>query len=615
MACLQRLCPKDGSLSSIRSFQETGGRPQRTFKFRFDSHSLQSIVIDMSRSRISCLVLLAITVAMVATGAEAARRVALVIGNSNYINTARLTNPANDSADIAAELRSLGFEVIYGADATKASMDQSIEQFARLSKDAEAALFFYAGHGMQFEGRNYIMPVDAQLEDEVSLRYQMIAIDDVRAAIERASGVKILILDACRNNPLAERLIRSISVGSRDVAAVRGFTRPEQMRGMVVAYATQANDTAQDGGGRNSPFTTALLDELKVPGLEIGVLFRRVASKVYTATKGRQVPELSISLLSDYALNTSETDQTAWARVRASTNVADVRSFVERFPTSFYAPDARLRLKLLEHAGPDVAALMAPTSSLEEPTSLGPITGLRNEPAGAAELPSKAAASMPSEEGSAKVRAEPAVAIPTTVTVPGRDGTGAQHLASLETSNLAAAGAGNGLIAGILARGIKVELQRLGCYQGALDEIWDSTATKKGLATLARYASLSVPAGPTAAYLEALRARPDRICPLVCSPLETEQGGHCVRRSCGPGEILDMAGDCTAHTVRNRSLPQQPKHRLAVVHAPAPSRPPRREAAPVIASASASHRVSEPEPRHATGHGKCFSFNGRSFCE
>ncbi len=123
-------------------------------------------------------------------------------------------------------------------DAEKRQMDQAVAQFARDAGKADAALFYYAGHGMQFQGHNYVMPVDAELQDEISLRYEMIAIDDVKAALQRSGGVKIMVLEFCRNNPLAEKLMRSISVTTRDIPNVQGYARPEKTRGMIIVYAT-----------------------------------------------------------------------------------------------------------------------------------------------------------------------------------------------------------------------------------------------------------------------------------------------------------------------------------------------------------------------------------------
>jgi hypothetical protein len=282
------------------------------------------------------------------TSAQADKRVALVIGNSGYETRLRLLNPSNDAQDMADLLRSLGFEVILRVNADKQNFLQALAEFSRAVNGAEVGLFFYAGHGMQFNGNNYLMPVNAQLQDEVSVRFELVALEEVQRALDRSGGVKVLVLDACRNNPLAAELTRSMRASNRDASITRGLARIEQARGAVVAYSTQANEVAEDGTARNSPFTRALLDNLREPGLEIGAMFRKVAARVYEVTGGKQVPELSISLLSEVFLNRGETDAQVWGRVRAANDPTGVRDFLDRFPNSFYAADARMRLDMLE---------------------------------------------------------------------------------------------------------------------------------------------------------------------------------------------------------------------------------------------------------------------------
>jgi len=283
------------------------------------------------------------------------KRVALVIGNGAYKHTPALINPPNDAADIAEALKAIGFDVTLKVDVDKRQMDQVVAQFAREGKAADALLFYYAGHGMQFEGKNFLMPVDAELQDEVSLRYEMVGLDDVKSAMQLSPGVKIMVLDACRDNPLAEKFVRSISLSTRDVPKVQGYARPEKAQGMIVVYATQADDVAQDGTGRNSPFSAAFLKEVREPGLEVGAMFRRIGGDVYAATNGRQSPELSISMVPEYYLNQSETDQTIWARIRTNASAATLREFLDRYPNSFYAPDARALLDLLDREARDKA--------------------------------------------------------------------------------------------------------------------------------------------------------------------------------------------------------------------------------------------------------------------
>jgi uncharacterized caspase-like protein len=282
-----------------------------------------------------------------ASGAHADKRVALVIGNSEYA-AQKLLNPRNDAQDMAESLKALGFEVILRIDIDRQGFLQAMAEFARAVIGADIGLFFYAGHGLQYNGSNYLMPVGAHLQDEISVRFELVALDEIQRALERSAGVRILILDACRNNPLAADLTRSMRSSYRDASISRGLARIEQARGTVVAFSTQANEVAEDGAARNSPFTRALLDNLREPGLEIGTMFRKVAARVYETTGGKQIPELSMSLLSEVFLNRNETDAQFWGRVRAASDPAGVRDFLARYPNSFYAADARARLDMLD---------------------------------------------------------------------------------------------------------------------------------------------------------------------------------------------------------------------------------------------------------------------------
>ena len=288
-----------------------------------------------------------ILVAATSEAAHAERRVALVIGNAQYKNPNNsLANPLNDARDVAALLTSLGFEVVLTVDADKRQFDGSLQQFARMATDADAALFYYAGHAMQYAGHNYLMPTDAELEDEVSLPYQMVDLESVRFAIERAKGAKILILDACRTNPVADRFVRAVAGPTRTLANVRGLARIDKTEGMVVSYATAADQVAEDGKSRNSTYTTALLTHMKEAGLEIEMMFRRVAQDVTAQTRGRQRPETVVSLLGEFYLNRS--DATAWEQIKDAQEPGAFRGFMSQFPFSPRVQDAKYRLEMIE---------------------------------------------------------------------------------------------------------------------------------------------------------------------------------------------------------------------------------------------------------------------------
>lgn len=318
------------------------------------------------RSASAILVCLMVTFSVGAAQAE--KRVALVIGNSAYQNVPVLMNPKNDAQDIDKLLRDLGFFTIVATDLDRAGMNDVLDRFSRAVNGAEIALVYYSGHGMQFAGKNYLLPVEARLEnaDDVN-RFRLMPLDDVFDVLQGAQGARIVILDACRNNPMEDdvkRRLASIAGASRDAYLTRGLSRVAA-NGLIVAYATQANDVASDGMGRNSPFALALLHNLGKPGLDVRQMFFNVQDEVDRLTAGKQRPELSISLVGQYKLK-PETDSSAnkevavalpvdpaaqaWAVTRDTTSQAVLEDFIRQFGNSVYGSMARARLEELKKA-------------------------------------------------------------------------------------------------------------------------------------------------------------------------------------------------------------------------------------------------------------------------
>ena len=220
------------------------------------------------------LALILVSVLLMAPAAHADKRVALVIGNAAYKNTATLQTPRNDAQDVSAVLQRLGFETIVGLDLDRDGMEEKEIAFARAARDADVALVYYSGHAMQFGGGNYLMPVDATLHDQADLR-RLARVDDIVADLKQAKNLSILVLDACRDNALAEELSRSMMEASRGVTIDRGLARIIPPSGMIISYATQAGRTAADGRGRNSPYTMAFLKNIETTE-EIGTIFRNI---------------------------------------------------------------------------------------------------------------------------------------------------------------------------------------------------------------------------------------------------------------------------------------------------------------------------------------------------
>ena len=232
-------------------------------------------------------------------------RVALVVGNSAYAHVGRLSNPDNDALDMSAALRRLGFEVTTELDADRVEMTDALRRFTRQSAGADVSLVFYSGHGIEMDGVNYLVPVDARLERDVDVRFETVTLDDLLVSTAGAS-LRLVLLDACRNNPLARSMQRTAA--TRSVSGGSFGDLNEDLLGdeILVAYAAAAGTTAADGRGRNSPYTAALLEYLEQP-LEIGLLFRRVRAQVLAATSGQQRPHEYHSLLSEHYLSVPPT--------------------------------------------------------------------------------------------------------------------------------------------------------------------------------------------------------------------------------------------------------------------------------------------------------------------
>jgi hypothetical protein len=215
------------------------------------------------------------------------KRVALVIGNSTYRNVPTLPNPANDAADIAAVLNRLGFAVTLVTDSSFDQMRRGLIALGRDAAGADMAVVFFAGHGMELSGENWLIPVDAELKKDTDAANEAVSLRSVILQVSNTTSLGLVILDACRNNPFVAKMSRSLALRA---AIGSGLGRIEPVGNVLVAYAARDGTTALDGDGRNSPFTAALLHNIETPGVEVTFMLRNVRDDVMEVTKNEQQP-------------------------------------------------------------------------------------------------------------------------------------------------------------------------------------------------------------------------------------------------------------------------------------------------------------------------------------
>jgi formylglycine-generating enzyme required for sulfatase activity len=313
--------------------------------------------------------------------AMAAGNVALVIGNGGYRNVPALPNPPNDANDIAASFERLGFRVKRLTNAGFDDMRHSLIEFGRQARSAEIAVVYFAGHGMEIGGENWLIPVDAELRSDTDAEGEAVSLRFVMGQLSGASKLGLVILDACRNNPFSVKMTRSL----RFRAVERGLNRIEPPSDNVaVAYAAKDGTVAGDGDGRNSPFAAALLNNLETPGLDIRFLFASVRDDVMASTRGEQQPFMyqSLSRASIYfkppvagaAPPAIITDEVLWSAIRDSTVAALFEDFVRRYPASRHAAEASARLEELTKS--QVAVVAPPVAPPPAaPPASGPCGG------------------------------------------------------------------------------------------------------------------------------------------------------------------------------------------------------------------------------------------------
>jgi uncharacterized caspase-like protein len=300
-------------------------------------------------------------VACSGTAALAQKRVALVVGNSAYQNAPKLANPARDADAVARMLKAAAFDVVEARnDIEFTAFRRVLRDFSDKTRDADMAVIYYAGHGIEVEGSNYLVPIDAVLERDRDAQDEAISLERVLQTIEPAKSLRLVILDACRENPFTRKMKRTVATRALD----RGFASVEPNQpNTLIAFAAKAGSTADDGSGENSPFTTSLLKHLTTPGLDLRKAFGRVRDEVMQATSGKQEPFVYGSLGgSDVSLVAALSSERA---VTVPSDVQDVArreyelaervgtrevwtSFLSRHGDGFFAEMARGQLRKIE---------------------------------------------------------------------------------------------------------------------------------------------------------------------------------------------------------------------------------------------------------------------------
>ncbi len=331
------------------------------------------------------ILLVLVSMILISTvSAHAAGRYALVIGNSAYTGSPSLKNPKNDAELMAKTLGEVGFEVIKVTDADQRQMRRAMLDFSRILRNNpdSIGLFYYAGHGVQVRGINYMVPVTADIKDEEEVRFEGVDVNDFLGTMRSSnSRLNIIILDACRNNPYAG----SNRSGTRGLAPVQAAS------GTLIAYSTAPGDVAFDGNGLNSPYTLALSRFIRKPGLAVETVFKRVLASVEDATQNKQTPWLTGAFRGEFYFKMKEqkvaqqtattADKTAnsslkrssgsgpgleklfWESIVNSTNAASFQAYLTAFPTGVFAPLAKLKIAELEKAGRNIVVASKPPSA------------------------------------------------------------------------------------------------------------------------------------------------------------------------------------------------------------------------------------------------------------
>jgi uncharacterized caspase-like protein len=495
--------------------------------------------------------------------ALAEKRVALVIGNSAYQKVAKLANPANDAAAVAAMFKAAGFDTVeFRLNVPANDLRKTLREFGGKSRDADIAVVYYAGHGIELDGTNYLIPVDAALDTDADVLDETIPLDRVLFAVEPAKRLRLVILDACRDNPFARTMKRTIA--SRAVG--RGLAKVEPASpNTMIAFAAKAGSTASDGDSDNSPFAAALVAHLPKPGLDLRRAFGFVRDEVLKNTGNKQEPYVYGSLGGDDlplipAKPAAAPQADPQAAVRRDYELAlqlatrdGWEAFLSQYPAGFYANLANGQLKKI--GAEEARAAAAEKSRLAEQEK----ARLAAEKAKQIEV-AKSTAAEQARTAAEKMAAEKQ-----------QTDTAAAELAAKRDEPRKVASlpppSGTALSPTETITSLQLELRRVGCLATLANGEW-SVASQRSLTLFNKSAGTKFDVKLASVdALEAVKAKTGRICPVVCETGYRSDGDRCVKITCRVGYELNEDGACqkfgTKKPIAKRSEENPPRAQQA----------------------------------------------------
>lgn len=517
-----------------------------------------------------CPLLLAAALLFGTDPAFAGRRVALVLANSAYQHAPSLANPVNDGAVMAKTLKEAGFDVVESRhDLSAQDTRRVLRDFADATRSADIAVVYYAGHGIEVEGSNYLIPVDAKLERDTDVYDEALSLDRVLVAVEPAKQLRLVILDACRDNPFGKTMKRTIA--SRGIG--RGLAQVEPTSpNTLIAYSAKAGFTAQDGDGANSPFTVALSKHLTTPGLDVRRAFGFVRDDVLKSTGNKQEPFVYGSLGGD---DVPLVPVKAVAAAPVANPQADIRrdyelalqvgnkpaweAFLAQHPDGFYANLAKLQIDKIQAEQAHAAAIEKAKQAEAERDRLAALGAQKDAQAKAAaeakaaeqaQLAAQKAKEQAQQQAAAAEQQRVNLAASAPSTAPASTASPAgTNVASLTPATTPAD----------LSRSVQTELGRVGCFSGQADGNWN-TSSQRSLSQFNRYAGtkLDVKVASTDA-LDVVKSKPSRICPLVCEHGFKADGDKCTKIVCREGYAVNDDNECEKQRAAKPAKPATAK--------------------------------------------------------